>query len=284
MTPENTPDNMSAKTLFLSDLDGTLLKSDLTLSRHTCDVLAAFTRAGHHFSYATARSIETASRVTAGLNVGIPVIVHNGAFIVNSATRRPLWSAQFSDREKADVFAAFRRRGLFPLVYSVIGGRNRFSYLRSACGRAQWAFVLSRSGHADDRRAREVFSPEQALEGTVYYFTCIGDTEEALREVRSELEERYFTIFSRDIYTGAPWLEVLPKGTSKATAAKKLMELLGCGRLICFGDEMNDMPMFRLAQEKYAVGNAAPALKEMATAVLGTNDEDAVATFLERFL
>ena len=42
------------------------------------------------------------------------------------------------------------------------------------------------------------------------------------------------------------------------------------------------MPMFRIADEAYAVANAIPELKKLATAVIGTNEEDAVAEFLKK--
>lgn len=269
------------ETLYLSDLDGTLLRSDQTLSARTCATVDRLVRAGVHFSYATARSIDTAARVTRGIGVDIPVIVHNGAFIVDSVTRRPLWSAKFTPEEEEAVYSAFLERGLFPLTYAVIDGKNRFSYIREKCGKAQWEFVLTRMGYEDDRRAREIFSPDGALDGDVYYFACIGDSERQLFPVYERLKDRFRCIFSRDIYTDAPWLEILPQGVSKATAAEKLRDLLGCKRIVCFGDAVNDLPMFEAADEKYAVANAAPELKKLATAVIGANDDDAVAAWLE---
>lgn len=269
------------ETLYLSDLDGTLLRSDQTLSARTCATVDRIVRAGVHFSYATARSIDTAARVTRGIGVDIPVIVHNGAFIVDSVTRRPLWSAKFTPEEEEAVYSAFLERGLFPLTYAVIDGKNRFSYIREKCGKAQWEFVLTRMGYEDDRRAREIFSLDGALDGDVYYFACIGDSERQLSPVYERLKDRFRCIFSRDIYTDAPWLEILPQGVSKATAAEKLRDLLGCKRIVCFGDAVNDLPMFEAADEKYAVANAAPELKKLATAVIGANDDDAVAAWLE---
>lgn len=267
-------------TLYLSDLDGTLLRSDQTLSAYTCAVIDRLVSAGVHFSYATARSIETASKVTRGIRVALPVIVQNGTFIVDSATKKPLWSAKFTPQEAETIFEAFLRRGLFPITYAVIGGRNRFSYLRDRCTGPQWAFLLTRmDGY--DRRAREIFSEEDALDGDVHYFACISDDEGALLSVKEALED-FRCIFSRDIYTGAPWLEVMPKSASKAAAARRLKEMLGCTKLVCFGDAVNDLPMFELADERYAVANAAPELKAIATDVIGGNDEDAVAGWLEK--
>ena len=66
------------------------------------------------------------------------------------------------------------------------------------------------------------------------------------------------------------------------TAARRLKEMLGCNKLVCFGDAVNDLPMFELADERYAVANAAPELKAIATDVIDGNDEDAVAGWLEK--
>ena len=73
----------------------------------------------------------------------------------------------------------------------------------------------------------------------------------------------------------------MPAGVSKASAARVLQEMLGCTKLVCFGDAVNDLALFGEADERYAVANADPVLKAAATAVIGANDEDSVARWLE---
>lgn len=63
--------------LYISDLDGTLLRRDETLSEHTCRVINRLTENGGLFSYATARSYVTAKKITKGLDAKIPLIVYN---------------------------------------------------------------------------------------------------------------------------------------------------------------------------------------------------------------
>ena len=77
-------------------------------------------------------------------------------------------------------------------------------------------------------------------------------------------------------------MEVCPRNCTKAKAILKMKEQYGFRKVVAFGDSVNDMPMFRAADEAYAVSNALEALKEIATGVIGSNDEDAVARFLER--
>lgn len=69
------------KTLYVSDLDGTLLRSDARTSAYTNQVINQLTSDGMLFSYATARSYLTATKATKGLNARIPIITYNGAVI-----------------------------------------------------------------------------------------------------------------------------------------------------------------------------------------------------------
>lgn len=268
------------KTLYISDLDGTLLRPDGTVSEYTAAVISRLVDAGVPFSYATARSAQTAWKATGGLPVTAPVVVHNGVMIAEARTCRPLRVFSFSAEESAEIFGAFRAAGLLPIVYSLLGGRCRFSFLRQRERAEQSAFILSRRG---DEREREVSSPGALLDGEPYYFSCLGKEGE-LSPVYGRLKERYRCYFARDIYTGAQWLEVTPKQASKARAALEVKEMLGCGRMVCFGDEINDVPLFEAADECYAVANAAAELKRIATGVVGGNDIDGVARFLEKLL
>ena len=73
----------------------------------------------------------------------------------------------------------------------------------------------------------------------------------------------------------------MPKAATKAHAARQLAKLLGCDRIVAFGDAVNDLPLFEAADECYAVSNAAAELKARATGVIGCNDDDGVAHWLE---
>ncbi|MDE6274067.1 MAG: HAD family hydrolase [Clostridiales bacterium] len=264
------------KTLYLSDLDGTLLTPEQRLSAFTCETVNGLAERGVCFSYATARSGESATIATEGLTVHLPVIIHNGAFIIDSVTQETLYKTVFSEREIEEIMSAFAGAGLCPIVYAVIEGRHRFSYIKELSSRSQWEFVVERYTH---KRRREVFDRADIIDGEVFYFACI-DEEERMRPVFELLKDKYRCEFARDIYSGEMWLEVMAKNASKAHAALVLKEMLGCDKLVCFGDQTNDLPMFKVADECYAVANAAEKLKAVATGIIDSNREDGVAKYL----
>ena len=92
----------------------------------------------------------------------------------------------------------------------------------------------------------------------------------------------YHCVYQRDIYSGAQWLEIMPQEATKANAIRQLKALLHCERLVVFGDGRNDIDMFQLADESYAVENADDELKQLAAAVIPSNDADGVAHWLEQ--
>lgn len=73
----------------------------------------------------------------------------------------------------------------------------------------------------------------------------------------------------------------MPLEASKSNAIKQLRTMLDCKKLIVFGDGKNDIDMFQMADESYAVANAHEDLKKYATEVILSNDDDGVAKWLE---
>lgn len=263
------------KTLYVTDLDGTLLRPDETLSNFTVRTINSFVEQGMLFSYATARSIITASRVTAGLSTHFPVILYNGAFI-----RRPdtgeLLASNFFGPEFRELLGDLLAHEVYPIVYSLTDGQERYRYWAEKSTPGMTLFNNSRRG---DPRETPVHSAQALYEGSPFCMTCIDETQK-LAPLYERYKHRFHCILHHDIYSGNQWLEFLPKSSSKANAVRQLKDLLGCDRLVVFGDGKNDMDMFRMADEAYAMENAVVELKAIATEVIGSNEADGVAKWL----
>lgn len=267
------------KTLYLSDLDGTLLTPEAALSPFTAETLRRLLGSGMAFSYATARSFSTAKKVTAALKgARLPVIVYNGAAIVEAESGAVLDAVYFTPAETAFIRGVLEAAGLRPMVYSRAKAHvraERVAYVEAGCSRGLAQYLEPRRG---DERLHAV-EPKALYGGRAFYFTVIADSRAACEAPYAALcaDGRFIVHLQRDVYSDAYYFEIMPKGASKAQAAKRLMALSGCTRLVCFGDGENDRSMFRIADAGYAVENAAEALKAEAAAVILSNQSDGVA-------
>lgn len=264
------------RTLYVSDLDGTLLRSDETISEYTCQVVNMLVKKGMIFSYATARSYHTAQKVTQGLNAQIPIIIYNGTMIKDNQTGKILLS-HFFDQGVHELIDDLIVHHIYPIVYSILDGEEKFSYVEGKCSQGTMHFIQSRKG---DIRSNPVNHINDLYKGNKFYITCIDDKDK-LEPLYHKYKDRFRCLFQKDFYSGEQWLEFLPREASKSNAIMKLKDYLQCDKVIVFGDGKNDIDMFEKADECYAVENAVEELKEIATDVIGHHDEDAVVKWLE---
>lgn len=265
------------KTLYVSDLDGTLLRSDEITSEYTNRVINSLTDKGMIFSYATARSFITAQKVTKGLTAKIPLIVYNGAFVIDNISEEILIENYF-DNDVDNLLEDLFHNEVYPIVYAFINDEEKFSFVPELCTQGMNSFINSRKG---DVRTNAVETVNDLRSGKIFYITCI-DEPKKLEPLYKKYQNDFHCVYQKDIYSKAQWLEFMPKETSKANAIKQLQALMMCERLVVFGDGKNDIDMFQLADEGYAVQNAVDELKSIATGIIENNDSDGVAKWLEQ--
>ncbi len=263
------------KILYVSDLDGTLLRSNQTTSEYTNRVINRLTDKGIFFSYATARSIYTAKMVTNGLEAKFPVIAYNGVCIMDNQTLEIIDANYFDDNVYFLLIELFSE-GIYPTVYAMIDGKERFSNLPAKSSRGTLDFIEARN----DIRKRIVDTEDELIDGDIFYITCIEEPEK-IKPFYDKYKVMYHCVYQKDIYSGEQWLEIMPKNATKASATLRLKKKLGCDYVIAFGDGVNDIEMFEMADEAYATENAVPELKVIATGIVGNNNDDGVAHWLE---
>jgi len=267
------------KTLYVTDLDGTLLNTKSRINQYSLDIINGLVEKGMLFTYATARSLVSASVVAQGLSTNIPIIAYNGAFIINPSTNEILSSAYFQNDETDKIIEVLNRFKISPLVYSYINGDEKVSWITEKENDGIRYYLDTRKG---DKRFRPLTDYNRLYDGDMFYITCIGEREELLPiyEIFSQ-DDRYTCSLHQEIYRPEYWCEILPKKANKAEAIANLKKLWNCDRVISFGDAVNDIPMFRISNECYAVRNAVDELKELATGIIESNDEDGVAKWLQ---
>ena len=266
------------KTLYVTDLDGTLLNQAAKVSEYSIAVINQLVENGMLFTYATARSLVSASVATKGLSTKIPVIAYNGAFIIMPDTGEVLHSVKFTAEEMKDARELIEKNGISPLVYSMIDGVERLSWDTGRENAGIHNYLSRRQG---DRRLRPLQGSESLYDGEVFYFTCVGEREglSPLYDA-AKADNRYVCHFQKELYQPEYFCEIMPSKATKAQAIAKLKEIWSCDRVVSFGDAVNDIPMFRISDECYAVENAVAELKTLATGVIASNEQDGVAKWL----
>lgn len=266
------------KTLYVTDLDGTLLNTKDRINSKSIQIINELVSKGMLFTYATARSLVSASVVTQGLTTDIPVIAYNGALIIHPRTGEILSSLSFTKEEAEFVRKNLEQHNISPLVYSYIEQIEKVSWNTTKENEGIKRYLSNRKG---DKRLRPLLSEEGLYDGDAFYYTCIGEKEELMPiyDIFSK-DDRFRCTIQQELYRTEYWCEIMPKKASKAEAIKMLKELWKCERIVSFGDAINDIPMFEISDECYAVKNAVPELKELATGIVDSNDNDGVARWL----
>lgn len=264
--------------LFVSDMDGTLLGPDSRVSAESARIISELSRRGVPVTVATARTPATVGELLAGTETIVPAIVMTGAALWDRSTERYL-NPVFPDASLLpEVMGAFAAEGVNPFVYVLDGASALNVYHVAEMNRREEAFYEERRNL---RRKRFVFgdSPELGgVAGTILIFG-IGEAAkveavaERLRQTEGLSVSCYRDIFNHDVAL----IEVFGAGVSKAKAIRWLADRTGAEKVTVYGDNLNDLPMFEVADEAVAVANAFPEVIARADRVIGRNSEDAVA-------
>ncbi len=275
------------QTLYVFDLDGTLLRSDGSLSAYSARTLNRLIGEGMHFTVASARGCGPIRNALGDLRLRLPVIATNGAYVSDLATGRHLAVQALPPATACDLWALFDGRGYNPFLFTFDGRADRFYYTAESLRNDGMRRFHRKREIRQDPRLRRLDDLRQGLDDQVVQFILI-DSLPRIQALEREIRRRHgdaVQIHTHDDYD-AVWyhLMVLDTHATKdhgVAALKRLLDLAH-GRLVVFGDQLNDIRMFRRADEAYAVAGAAPELAEHATATIRSNDDDAVARWLER--
>lgn len=269
-----------SKTLYVTDLDGTLLNRQDRINPESIAIINELVAKGMLFTYATARSLVSASVVTEGLTTDFPVIIYNGAFIIHPSTGEILSEKSFTIEERQRVIEVLDEYDISPLVYSYVDEVERVSWIVSRVNDGMKRYINNRKG--TDPRFRPIQTKEELYQGEMFYYTCIGEREE-LQSAYDLLSKdtRFRCTLQQELYRPEYWFEIMPAKATKAEAIRKLKKLWNCDRVVSFGDAINDIPMFEISDECYAVENAVDELKAIATGIIDSNENDGVAKWLQ---
>lgn len=258
----------------LSDVDGTLLHPDHSLSQRTADAIRAMREAGVLFSLASGRPPKAMRHLIETFGIDVPVAGFNGGTLVNPdgsiliahhlpAEAALITLALFSAEPDVEVWVFadgdwLRRDPPGPMVQ------------READGLGYGPVVV------------ESFEPYL---DRVDKIVAASNNTQLLVELEAQLQPKVQGL--AQVSRSQPvYLDVTAMLANKGEALKTLAEHLGVplAQTAAIGDGGNDPAMFHVAGLSIAMGQAKETVKRQANVVTGSNVEDGAAEAFERFI
>lgn len=272
------------KRIYISDLDGTLLKNDATLSEYSRKGLTRLINDGIKFTVASARGIYSIGEILGSLPLKLPIIEVNGSYITDYKTGEHIVINNIESEKCLELLKILMEQGHMPYISSYDGIKNNLYYEKINTYGMEW--YLEDRTKAKDERLKKVSDIKKVLNEKIVCLTLMN-RKEKLIELTRHLESKYENILELHLMEnqyspGWHWLSIHDKKATKHNAIKGLMESMSLEgyETVVFGDNVNDIKMFRGADRAIAVENAKDELKVHATDIIGRNEADSVVDYI----
>ena len=267
------------KTLYISDLDGTLLNKKARLSEESTRILSKLINKGMLFTIATARSLSSLE-IMRSLNIDLPCVQLNGVLMYDFSNGKYIGSTSIDPADARSVLEILRKNDRMSFVYKAdaqYGIHVEFEELRNDVER-QFFEVRKDKDYKSFSRVDNITANDDE---NVIYFTMVDEYERLypIYKMISEIPGVLPTLYS-DNYSKLYFLEVFSSKATKARGMMKIKDLVGADRVVAFGDNLNDIEMLQTADVGIAVGDAVDEVKKSADLIIGESYNDGVAKYL----
>jgi len=269
--------------LFLTDLDHTFLRDDLTISDNSKMIWNSMAN-NNIMGIATARTYKKSEQFLRGLHINTPMILLDGSLII-SPEKKILDMKTLSNEMGNEIIECGAKIGIYPFVLALKDKHLNEAFLYPKQTNAHQKELLLR--YKDDDNLQEC-SHIKSMEDNfkLVYFGEQNQLEELQENLQSIFKDEIKYILAPEAYLGCYFLTLLHKDADKAHGLQKVHEItqIDYKEFTVFGDNLNDVGMFKLAHTSVAVANAHEEVKELASVVSDyTNNEDAVAKYLQAY-
>ena len=270
--------------IYISDLDGTLLQNNGTISKFTRENLKILIKNDVKFTVASARSVISIQKVLADIPIKLPIIEFNGAFISDLKTGKHLIINEINKDYTKEILEIITKNNKIPFISSFNGTRDCLYYSKTI-NEGMEHYLNSRI-QTHDKRLRKLTNLVESLSENIVCYTII-DEKERLIDVFNEIRDKYpneleLHIIENQYSPGWYWFTMHDKKATKDQAIQLLLKILNMeiDNLTVFGDNLNDIKMFKLGSKSVAVKNASEELKRYASNITDTNENDGVVKFI----
>lgn len=268
--------------LYVSDLDGTLLNRNREITDYSKNELNKLIDKGIEFTIASARTPATVVDMLEGLNLKIPVTLMNGVLIYDIKNRRYIDIKEVDKASVDYIIDVFEEENKQVFIYA-IKDNHLYVYHKDIINKYEQKYLDERC-YKPLKTFIKVDNYKEAIKDSRVINFVVLDEAKTVKKIHNRIKniEGIKAEYHEDIYgEGHYFYEIYSNEASKANGIKFLQRYVNSKNIISFGDNLNDIPMFEISTECYAMGNAVEKLKEMATGTIGDNNSDSVANFMK---
>ena len=268
------------RTLYISDLDGTLLNDDSRISSCTARSLNDLIEKGMLFTIATARTPATVVELMKDVDVKMPVILMTGALVYDMVANNYLSINSFRQEVASRILDAVATNALSPMLYYIDDSVLHVAY-RCTADERQQAFMRCRMGTPYKKyvEVENITAPQKVV---LIFFMGAYEKMQEIYDTIAPMAGHQSYLYCDSLQPEQGYLEIYPAGTSKAAAIEQVARYVGADEIVAFGDNLNDLPMFDIAHRSYAPENAIDEVKAHATQIIASNSCDGVVEFLKK--
>lgn len=267
---------MNCKLLVL-DLDGTLVNSQKTISKHTIDTLRQVQQQGVKIVLASGRPTYGIMPMAEMLEISKYdgyILSFNGGAILNVASGEVIYQSTLPTEVIKPLYDLTKKHSTVIVTY-----RDQFALTEEPDNKyAKYELDLTRMipQRVDYFPDAVNFIPNKCL--------AVGEPENILALHKDVMDN--FSDCMNAFRSETFFLELVPKGIDKALSLQRLIDHLGISReeVIAVGDGFNDLSMIEFAGMGVAMANAQDAVKAAADYITLSNDEDGVADLAKRYI
>ena len=268
--------------LIAFDLDGTLLRSDKSISPRTMHALHAAQERGVLLVPATGRLYRSLPEALLDEQLSRYFILVNGAQVYDSLESRTLLREELPPELALPMLQFLKTRNVVRGVYiDGLGHMSLSDYeeIDDVAATPATSALMRRSYQADEN-LEELTQNAASIQKIIAFFRNPDDKQATIREITARFPGH---AVSSSLGNN---IEINAKNATKGSALCFLCEKIGVpiGQCMAFGDGTNDYSMLRAAGFGVAMGNASEEVQSCADAVTETNEEDGVARMIERVL
>ena len=270
------------KTLYISDMDGTLLQSNGKMSEFTKEKLNEFYKKGIPFSVATARSMVSATPILQGVHFAAPIVLMNGVFVYDTETKKAVKYHEIEHSVLQKILDLFYEKDLHPFMFLYSDDYKLSIKYTEFDNEGMKEFYDERVDLLEGRFTQtDDLTKIEKGQHPVYvnYYALpqfLDDVVEKLKLI-PEIDFAYY----KDSYSDDWLIEIYSHTASKANGAKEVKEIVGANTITAFGDNLNDIIMLKGADTAVAVENAVVQVKEIADVIIGNNNDNSVVKYIE---